>query len=268
MIVAMTRIRNEELIIADSLQHMATFADGIIVYDDSSTDSTPEIVRASGAPVLEVIRGAEWSIDRQRAETEHREILSRAANYHNPSWLVYMDADERFTGDVRSELESTPSRVQAVRYPLLDAYLAPEARNPYTGGELSSLHRQYGPEVRHILMAWRPSRMVRYIGRDRREPVTSLFASVATSSIAVKHFGKGISEAQWEETCEYYVSHFPEPYRSKWALRRGKAIHSVSDFGRPLFEWPVPQEEWVNIDPSRKLSGTFERLCVALSLTP
>jgi alkylation response protein AidB-like acyl-CoA dehydrogenase len=31
---------------------------------------------------------------------------------------------------------------------------------------------------------------------------------------------------------------FPfETYGRKWQERKGKAIHTVSDFGRPLYEW-------------------------------
>ena len=52
----------------------------------------------------------------------------------------------------------------------------------------------------------------------------------------VKHYGKAISVEEWEKTCDYYAE-WPEPYGSKWAARRGKAIHTESDFGRPLILW-------------------------------
>lgn len=256
----MTRIRNEELIIADTLQHMASFADGIIVYDDASTDNTLEVVRASSSPVLDILEGQGWSTDRQLAETQHRSMLLQCAEQYPADWLVYMDADERFVGDLRADLRSRSVNEHALRFPLLDAYLTPEACDPYVSGSLESLHRLYGPEVRHILMAWRPSPKVRFLGRDQREPVLALTQRVSTSKIAVKHFGKGLSIEQWEETCSYYVDNFPDPYRSKWADRRGKALHGESDFGRPLLDWPVVESERVDIGPRKRRRETVKRL--------
>lgn len=263
MIIALTRIRNEELIIQDTLRHMAKFA-GIIVYDDDSTDRTLELVETSDAPVLKLIRGTSWSSDRQEAETQHRSRLVRCAADYDPNWLVYMDADERFAGDVRAELDNYAPNVSAVRFPLLDAYLSSGAADPYREGELSALYRLYGPEVRHIVMAWRPSRRIRYLGRDQREPILGLSLRVAASAIPVKHFGKGISVAQWEDTCIYYMTHFPEPYKTKWALRRGQAMHSSSDFGRELHAWPVPKTDQVSIDPHQTRAAILKRLWVDL----
>ena len=43
---------------------------------------------------------------------------------------------------------------------------------------------------------------------------------------------------QWEETCEYYIPHLPfNTYGRKWRDRKGRAIHTQSDFMRPLYEW-------------------------------
>jgi hypothetical protein len=55
---------------------------------------------------------------------------------------------------------------------------------------------------------------------------------------AIKHFGKGFSVKQWEETCNYYAEHFPM-YSKKWAARRGKAVKEdmCNDWGEPLVRW-------------------------------
>lgn len=53
-----------------------------------------------------------------------------------------------------------------------------------------------------------------------------------------QHCGRNLSVEHWEATCDYYVDHFPyEPHGRKWSARKGRAIHSESDFGRPLFRW-------------------------------
>ena len=46
LLVAMTRIRNEALILPDTLDYLSGIADTIIAYDDASTDRTPEVVQA------------------------------------------------------------------------------------------------------------------------------------------------------------------------------------------------------------------------------
>ena len=53
-----------------------------------------------------------------------------------------------------------------------------------------------------------------------------------------QHYGKSLSVENWEETCDYYVRHFPfETYGRKWRDRKGRAIHTQSDFMWPLYEW-------------------------------
>ncbi len=53
-----------------------------------------------------------------------------------------------------------------------------------------------------------------------------------------QHYGKSLSIAHWEETCDYYVQHFPyETYGAKWEARKGKGVHTLSDFGHRLHAW-------------------------------
>ena len=53
-----------------------------------------------------------------------------------------------------------------------------------------------------------------------------------------QHYGKSLSVAHWEETCDYYIRHFPyETYGKKWEARKGQGIHTESDFQRPLYAW-------------------------------
>ena len=60
-------------------------------------------------------------------------------------------------------------------------------------------------------------------------PLYPLFLPLTALSLSVDH---------WEETCDYYIRHFPfETYGKKWTERKGQAIHTESDFKRPLYEW-------------------------------
>jgi hypothetical protein len=54
------------------------------------------------------------------------------------------------------------------------------------------------------------------------------------TSLYCQHYGKSLSVEHWEETCEYYMRHFPfDTYGRKWRDRKGRAIHTQSDFMRP-----------------------------------
>lgn len=223
MITGITRVRNEALILEDTLRHFLGVCDRVLVYDDASTDATPEI--AASFDRVALVRGGAWRPDRTAEETRHRALLLERAP---TEWVLCFDADERLEGPLPD------LTADGYRFGLFDGYMTQERRAPYTGGPLADLPRMWGPERRDILMLFRKSRS-RYFGLDRREPVTT--GKVATCGVRVRHYGKCLSVEHWEETCDYYARHFPEPYRSKWAGRRGKAIHRLSDFGRPLVEW-------------------------------
>lgn len=226
MIVGITRVRNETLIITDTLQHYLAHCDRILLYDDASTDDTAAI--AEGFEGVDVIRGRKWLADRPAEETRHRDLLLRTAAGLGADWVLCFDADERLSGPLPD------MTADGYRFRLFDGYMTPDCCEPYRDGPLTDLPRRWGPEYRDILMLFRPKFAV-YAGRDRREPCFEGKAVLAPTQ--VRHYGKCLSVEHWEETCGYYAEHWPEPYRSKWNARRGKAIHHLSDFGRPLVDW-------------------------------
>jgi hypothetical protein len=59
-----------------------------------------------------------------------------------------------------------------------------------------------------------------------------------TRGFYCQHYGKSLSVDHCEETCEYYMRHFPfDTYGQEWRNRKGRAVHTQSDFTRPLYEW-------------------------------
>ena len=221
-IAGITKVRNESLIIQDTLDHFSQWCDGIYVYDDASTDSTPDICEAHPA-VKEVIRGKALDPNRPRAEAKNRQAALDAARRDNPSWVICFDADERLDG-----LPDDWWKYDGVKMKLFDFYITEEDVD-------KDWHerRWIGPEYREILMMYRLKPGMRYQHYDQREMV------VRTNILRagyVKHYGKAISVEEWEKTCDYYAE-WPEPYATKWKNRRGKAVHSKSDFGRPLILW-------------------------------
>ena len=84
-------------------------------------------------------------------------------------------------------------------------------------------------------MLWRNRVEVIFARHHGREP--GGVERVGTG-LYCQHYGKSLSVDHWEETCDYYMRHFPfDTYGRKWRDRKGRAIHTQSDFMRPLYEW-------------------------------
>lgn len=226
-VIGITRVRNEESIMKDTLDHMATFCSEVMVYDDSSTDRTVEICKNHHI-VTKVIEGEEWDLDRERAEHENRQAVYLEARKvgDDNDWIVYMDADERIEFNWDNLICAD---FDCVKMRLFDFYItAEDVHLPYTE------RTKMGVEYRDINFAFRLGKTDGYSYPDQRE------CTVRTRKVLhsgyVRHYGKAISVEQWEDTCEYYATCFPR-YASKWEARKGKAIHTVSDFGNELITW-------------------------------
>lgn len=227
MLIGITRVRNESLIIEDTLRHMLERVEHVVLYDDDSEDGTADI--ASSFDRVTVIHGTPWTPERDAEETRHRRLALAEAVRLGATWCLCFDADERLYGDLPA---MDAGALAGYRFRLFDGYITSECRAEYQSGRLELLPRMWGPERRDILMLFR-AREARFVGLDQREPVMP--GPVDTTATYVRHYGKCISVRQWEETCEYY-SRWPK-YADKWNARRGKAVHTVSDFGRELYEW-------------------------------
>lgn len=240
-LVVMLRVRNEELILEDTLNHLSGFADLIVAYEDASTDRTRDILRAHPKVAL-IIENNAWLSsmeERLQSETRHRGLLLQEARRRwNFRWCMCCDADERYVGNIRRFVTECDysKEPDAIRISLFDAYMTATDNVAYQQGQsLLNFRQHFGPECRNILMLWKNTAEVVYRGLDAREPSVSGDVVVR---FHCQHYGKCLSVEQWEATCEYYVNHFPyDPYGKKWEARRGKAIHDLSDFGRPLFPW-------------------------------
>ena len=240
LIVGMTRIRNEALILPDTLDYFATQVDAIVAYDDASSDETVDILRKHPKVAL-IVANRSWEADieaRKRAEGRHRGLLLDMARAELPhDWMFCFDPDERVTGSLPSfvaGLEADAS--DAVRVQLFDAYMTPEDCAPYAP-DLPLLHfrKFYGPEQRDILMLWRNRPEIHFAEGHGRTPGGMERVKI---DLHCQHYGKSLSVDHWEETCDYYIRHFPfETYGRKWTERKGQAIHTESDFQRPLYEW-------------------------------
>jgi glycosyltransferase involved in cell wall biosynthesis len=239
-LVAMTRMRNEALILPDTLDYLSGQVDAIVAYDDASTDDTVDILRAHPKVAL-IVANQVWEQDveaRKRAEARHRGLLLDMARDQLPhEWMLCFDPDERVTADVRGFVTGLDrDDCDAVRVQLFDAYMTAEDHAPYSADrKLLHFRRFYGPEQRDILMLWRNRPEIRFAEGHGRTPQGT---TAVKTDLYCQHYGKSLSVAHWEETCDYYIRHFPyETYGKKWEARKGQGIHTESDFQRPLYEW-------------------------------
>lgn len=98
-IICQMRIKNEEKWLKEVLDSIARIAHGIVVFDDGSTDSTPDICREHPS-VLDYHRQKSAELD----EVRDKNILLKMALKHDPDWILCMDGDEIFE-------ESAPERI-------------------------------------------------------------------------------------------------------------------------------------------------------------
>ena len=175
--------------------------------------------------------------DRASAETSSRkELLELAQKYSDADWFVYMDADERIEFDFE-KLDYLPM-INGIRMKLFDFYITEEDKNKqYTQ------RRFIGPEYRNILMLFRNIKGLKYEKPDQRSPIVP--GRIVVDGY-VKHYGKAVSMEQWEETCDYYANCFPK-YSAKWKARKGKAVHTLSDFGRKLITWEEKESKGIKL---------------------
>lgn len=88
--------RNEEANIVDCLESVA-WADEIVIVDNDSTDRTVELVKKFGVKkIIKSPMGNNFA--------DHRNLGAQAAS---GEWLLYVDADERVTQELRNEILRT-----------------------------------------------------------------------------------------------------------------------------------------------------------------
>lgn len=84
--------KNAEDVIADCIDSVS-FCDEVIVVDDKSTDRTAQIADYKGARVIEYS---------SHSFAEKRNYVIKKAKF---DWLLYVDADERVTADLRESIQ-------------------------------------------------------------------------------------------------------------------------------------------------------------------
>ena len=236
MFAGIALIRNEEAIIQNTLDHVSTFVDNIYIYDDCSTDNTVAICEAH-PKVKGIIKGTVWDptpMGRRQAEGKLRQRVLQLAISKGAKWIYYFDGDEHI------EFHNVTFEHPAYSFRLFDYYITPEdVDTPY-------LERKWmGPEYRDIPMVFKVTPDLRFTQRVPKGYFVNKYRGARGQEVAfggyVKHYGKAITVKEWEDTCHYYTNYrwkgIQPTLEARWEARKGKAIHTLSDFGRELITW-------------------------------
>ena len=97
MISAIVLTRNEEENITHCLQSLS-FCDEILVVDDHSTDNTFELAEKTGAKVL-----------KRKLQSDFAAQRNYAAKQAKGDWLIYLDADEILSPQLKKEIQEVMS---------------------------------------------------------------------------------------------------------------------------------------------------------------
>ena len=124
--------QNEEKKIGDCLESVK-WVDEVIVIDNESTDKTAAIATKFGAKVVN-FRGGTYSTRKNKGAEEAK-----------GEWLLYIDADERVTPELRKEIED-----RVLKNPTETVIYAIPRRNIILGRELH--HGGWWPDyVKHLI---------------------------------------------------------------------------------------------------------------------
>ena len=242
-IAVVSRIYNEECIIAEFLNHYREITTGgFYFYDDGSTDNTLSVLK-SNTNVKHIIEGERHStIASHTNQNKQRQQILQVAldNLDENDYILLLDADEF----IYFNSDAFDGKYDIGKCPLFDLYI--------TKNDLQShwTERKYvGPEVRDIIFMVRVGSYKTLLHDRTIVPIPN---SISKFIGFVKHVGKGISVEYWERKCNHYAnSNMPEKYSKKWNNRKGKAIHEMSDFNRTLYKWDYiieNKQKWIKID--------------------
>ena len=247
MIVGITKARNEEHIIKDTLDNWAQFCDQIFVYDDCSQDDTANPA-AHHPAVVDVIGNGVFDEDRLRAEWVNRKAVLDLAKELEPEWIACFDCDEHLHDLDTSLLSGSANIIKTQWY---DIYITPE--DEHLPDEQYQDRRWVGCEYRQIPFFYRYHTSLDFSLPDQRimhHPKCD--QSQIIQNGLIKHWGKGFSKAIWDRKVQYYgweqhLDGKPGIYSKKWQARKGKAVHNYfSDDGNPLVLWDDIRQRYLD----------------------
>lgn len=180
-----TIVKNEEKVLARSLESVKDIVDEMVIVDTGSTDDTKKIIREYGGKVLDF----EWCDDFSVAR-------NFGIDHCTTDWILVLDADEELAEGVR-QLPALLSTKAYLAYtatqiiPALDR--ATEQTETDPAGELRAVSRAYG------IRLFRRRDDIRYRNPIHEQVTIGDMGLVGESPLVINHFGPASDDMRdWE----------------------------------------------------------------------
>lgn len=151
--------RNEVEDLPDCLKSVKWVGE-VIVVDNGSTDQTAKIAKSFGAKVFEY--------EKEASEGYFSEIRNFAASKAKGKWLLYIDADERLTEELSSEIKSIleyePDDSKDETHPEQVKRVEGSSKDANVAFAIPRRNILLGREMRHG--GWSPDYVLRLIKKD------------------------------------------------------------------------------------------------------
>ncbi len=242
MIATMMRVKNEEKYLAHALDSLKALDAPIILLDDGSSDSTPDICDAFTGE-LYYFRQDGLVMDEGRDRT----FIYREALRYEPDWLFTLDGDEVLDADTADRMtravENCPDEVN-----VFEMFLA-VMQSPVDSNE----HLWLGPMEPQG--AWSMDRMLRVRDADPEHQFTSTCAGNLHCGCTPKM--TNYNKQKLDAWIRYYG------YESATARERKHAFYSTHD---PK-NFPSVSRLWKTREPMRPYAYPRNMRCGELGIT-
>jgi len=218
--------KNEEPVVKDCLESVK-WADEIVVVDHGSTDKTLEIVKKFG--VKKIVRAPENSNFSDRRNSGAEEASGE--------WLLYVDADEKTTPDLREEILEVIQRYNnATMKQSFPAYAIPRKNIRLTK---ILYHGGWWPD--YVLRLMKKDRLIGWEGELHEQPKIS--GEVGKLKEAFVHFShRGSFEHKLQNTINWSKIEAQKMYEADHPPMN--TLRFLSAMGREFYKRMVKYQAW------------------------
>jgi ubiquinone/menaquinone biosynthesis C-methylase UbiE/UDP-N-acetylglucosamine:LPS N-acetylglucosamine transferase len=257
-LIGLTRVKNEQEMMQEHLDHMAKFCDEIWVYDDQSDDQTAKI--AENHPAVKVVlhTDSDWRPkkvgtvpDALELAKKTQRLLDEASKKSDANWFIYLDVDEFLDKDLVKNLPRLmkQNKYDALCFELYDFFITEKDKNKSYKGDIQTVRPYCGTEWRHQLFMWRNIPGLYYQEGVHREPIGFIKKRILYSSYKIKHYGKAKSVKDYNHKKEWYRKYRPQLMKSKFKFTLPPVRKDQSDLGKLV--------TWDQIKKNPKIKGAL-----------
>jgi len=244
-LVGLTRVKNEEMMMQEHLDHMAKFCDSICVYDDRSTNGTLEIIK-NHPKVKKILRTSKrWKPkpvgtvkDPLELWKKNQKMLNAARRSLKPDWFIFLDIDEFFDEDLLRDLPKLlkTKDYDAICFQMYDFFITEKDKDKPYKGDIQSIRSYAGTEYRDQLFLFRNISGLYFKEAAHKEPIGFKNDRILYTKYKIKHYGKAKSVEDYYQKSKHYLKYRPHLRKSKFKFTQPPVRKDKSDLGK-LVKW-------------------------------